>query len=314
MVSSPCALITALPCANFIHLQPAQWRSTNLSKMSPFSWHFRGNLTSTIHLQLAFVGPHGLSPPHLFKLTTLSPNVLLHTMACSPNHSPGPSTRPVPATRTFMYTLSCKRPPPRDSAYTLSSFTWYTGNCWGSAFYMDWELFPCVLLSGSAPTLPSSYHHGAPAQHQKHSVAEQGLTEWNGHACKLLPCPSELASRSRRRWACRSWGWGCTAPHTAAWEAWGQPASREQAMSSFFQSAGANHRLRSSPGGRALVNSWSFQSELNMEEALFPEDTAGRPHYMITFHKPLGSNGMWMRKVRRTGNGGKNTWEQMKNN
>lgn len=57
--------------------------------------------------------------------------------------------------------------------------------------------------------------------------AYEGVTNGRDMCVKSLPCPSELASRSQRRSACRSWDWGYTALHTAAWEAWEQPADRE---------------------------------------------------------------------------------------
>ena len=107
MVSSPCALITALPCANFTHLQTAQWRSTHLSKMSPFSWHFRGNLTPTAHLQLAFEGPmvwvyltYSNSPPFpQMSSFTQWPALLTTAQAHPPGqcHPHAPSCTPSPA-------------------------------------------------------------------------------------------------------------------------------------------------------------------------------------------------------------------------
>lgn len=49
--------------------------------------------------------------------------------------------------------------------------------------------------------------------------------------------------------------------------------TEDRPMSTFLQSAGVSHRPRSSPEGRILVSSLSFQSELRMEAALVPEDS-----------------------------------------
>ena len=116
---------------------------------------------------------------------------------------------------------------------------------------------------------------------------------------KSLPCPSELASRLRRRSACQSWDWGYTALHTAAWEAWGQPVDREQAMSGFARFAAVTCQQRSSPGRGGFLpgNSLSFQSEMNMVEALFPENSAERPHYLILFREALTLHGNVNRKA-----------------
>lgn len=47
----------------------------------------------------------------------------------------------------------------------------------------------------------------------------------------------------------------------------------DRPMSTFPQTAGVEHRLHSSPEGRVLVSSLSFQSKLKMKAALFPEDS-----------------------------------------
>lgn len=100
----------------------------------------------------------------------------------------------------------------------------------------------------------------------------QGLTEWNGHKSKLLPCLPKSASRSQRRSVCQSWDWGCTVPHTMPWEAWESPANREQTCEHLSPTHRSLHNLRNIPGGRVLMNSLSFQGELKMEAALSPKD------------------------------------------
>jgi hypothetical protein len=50
-------------------------------------------------------------------------------------------------------------------------------------------------------------------------------------------------------------------------------------------------------GGFLPGNSLSFQSEMNMVEALFPENSAERPHYLILFREALTLHGNVNRKA-----------------
>ena len=206
--------------------------------MSPFSWHFRGSLIAIIHgawhLQVPMVWVH-LTYPNSPPFPQMTP----FTPACSPNCSQGLPTVP------FIDTLCCKRPPLWDSAYTVSFFPWHMKTT---------EVQPSKQTDSASPLSSSPARllilppRGSRPRPGTQCVLMRESPNGRDTCVKALPCPSELASRSRRRSACRSWDWGYIALHTAAWEAWGQPVDREQAMSGFALSAAITRQQRSSPG------------------------------------------------------------------
>lgn len=139
-----------------------------------------------------------LSPPHLPKLATLSPNDPLHPI-CSPNCSQG---RPTVPSRT----PSAARGLPHGTLLIQLLPSHDTLNATEAQPSKQTDSFsPVSSLLGRLLRLPHPPTTELQTSARNTVGAYEGVTNGRDRCVKSLPCPSELASRSQRRSACRSW-------------------------------------------------------------------------------------------------------------
>lgn len=150
---------------------------------------------------------------------------------------------------------------------------------------MDWQLLRgrglfSILLYGNCP-------YSALIPPSRDSSSAPGCTEWNSQGCKLLPCPLGLVSRSQRRSACQTWDGGCTAPHTAAWEAWGQPANRKQTHELLPTICRSLPQAWEQPGGQSFGEQLGLLEQAEDGGSFFPWRLQKNHDIWYFFHEPL---------------------------